>query len=68
MTNNPVKDAEDHSTDSRHPAGECDLCHRTLYAGNSLYDGDVFYSINFLTICDECIHDYLKDIRSECVC
>ena len=68
MTNNPVKDAEEHSIDNRRAAGECDICHRTLYAGNSLYDGDTFYPINSLVVCDDCIRDYLNEIRRECIC
>ena len=44
----------------RPPHVKCDICGAQIYMENDLYEQDDAYEIDGLTICEECIGDYIK--------
>lgn len=43
----------------------CDICEQPIYREDSMYEGDKYYKINGLVICEECIRDYVKSCGKE---
>ena len=39
----------------------CDMCKSKIYREDSTHYGDDYYELNDMTICEECISDYLKE-------
>lgn len=63
-TNNPVFDAERHEqTDQDFIL--CDLCEQPIYREDSFYNGDMVYEINGLSVCEDCIGDYIRSLGKE---
>lgn len=70
VTDNPIRDAEDYydrleREQEKREYIECGYCHGPIYKGDGYYDGDIYYPINGLDICGECIDIFLKKIRRE---
>lgn len=65
FTDDPVRDMEHHySTEREHI--DCDICHGPIYKADNVMEGDHLYRVNDLTICEDCIRDYIKSIEEEC--
>ena len=65
FTNDPVRDMEDHYSIEREHI-DCDICHGPIYKADNVMEGDHLYRVNDLTICEDCIRDYIKSIEEEC--
>lgn len=71
-SDNPVRDAEAyayamaHINDGRESI-ECDYCHGPVYKADDEHYGDDYYEVNGMVICDNCIRQYLKEIKKECM-
>ena len=65
FTDDPVRDMEDiYSVEREHI--DCDICHGPIYKADNVMEGDHLYRVNDLTICEDCIRDYIKSIEEEC--
>lgn len=65
-TGNPQMDAEVHQQrlqEARNSRDfiECDICHGEIFREDDEYEGDVYYELDGLNICEECLDRYLKD-------
>ena len=70
FTGNPVMDAENyqlHHMRDDEDSIQCDYCHGPIYKANSRYEGDRYYELNGLDICENCVGSYLRDIAKECM-
>ena len=43
----------------------CDICHGPIFKADDEHCGDDIYRLNDLNICEDCIYDYLRDVREE---
>lgn len=64
FTNDPVRDMEDHYSIEREYI-DCDICHGPIFKADDEHCGDDIYRLNDLNICEDCIYDYLRDVREE---
>lgn len=66
-TNNPVLDAElNETTEADREYIECDHCFGKIYKTDSTHDGDDYYRLGDVSICCDCIADYIDENRKEC--
>lgn len=65
FTDDPVRDMEDYYSVEREHI-DCDICHGPIYKADDVMEGDHLYRVNDLTICEDCIRDYIKSIEEEC--
>lgn len=68
----PVRDAEMHQyfleeARKKRDYMLCDICQGEIFRADDENYGDDYYKINGMTICDECIQQYLKEIKKEYV-
>lgn len=68
FTDDPVRDAERYFSEAEEEQNEreyivCDICGEKIFCGDGYWEGDTYYIINELNICEDCISNY---IRTEC--
>lgn len=71
-TGNPVMDAEIHQQNNQKAMSGrdyiiCDKCKGKIYKEDALYEGDDYYELDGMCICEECIDEYLKECKRKCV-
>lgn len=42
---------------------ECDICHKPIYRQDGGYDGDDYWELDELIICEDCKWDYVSSKR-----
>lgn len=65
-SDDPVMDAERYYTsftDREHLT--CAFCGRPIYREDKTHYGDVYYEIDGVIVCDDCVMDYIEKNRKE---